>query len=275
MTEVQLSAIGRTVLITGAASGIGAALAERLAATGARVLCLDRRADSVRSVAERIGGVPVVADIGDAAGFGEAVDQALDGGPLDGLVNNAGVGNLKRLERYAESEWDLLIRVNLTGVFNGLRLCKPALDRSAQLGRGPSVVNVGSVSGVRPTFGEAPYSAAKAGVVALTMSAALEWAPAIRVNAVSPGFIETPLNSAVIADASHRALVQAGTPLDRVGNVDEVCGTIEFLLGDSAAYITGQNLVVDGGSMLTSTQVDGLLRGFLGAAGPGSGTSTS
>jgi NAD(P)-dependent dehydrogenase (short-subunit alcohol dehydrogenase family) len=265
----------RTVLVTGAASGIGAALVRSLTEAGCHVLCLDRHADRLSAIVEELGATPILVDVGDYDALAAELDVALADRPLDGLVNNAGVGNLKRLEQYTPPEWELLVRVNLTGVFNCLRTCKPALDRSAVAGRRPSVVNVGSVSGVRPTFGEAPYSAAKAGVVALTMSAALEWAPHIRVNAVSPGFIETPLNEAVVADATHRSMVDAGTPLGRVGQIAEVCGVVEFLLGDASAYVTGQNLVVDGGSMLTSTQVDALLRGFLGVNSPGSGTASA
>ena len=242
----------RVTVVTGAASGIGAVIATRLSAAGHHVVCLDRRGDAVSDVARQVGGIPAVA-------LGCPVTEAR----IDGLVNNAGVGNLKRLEDYTSAEFDLLVRVNLTGVFNGLRLCKPALERSAADGRNPAVVNISSVSGVRPTFGEAPYSAAKAGVIALTASAALEWAPTIRVNCVSPGFIATPLNQFVVDDDGMRSTIEKGTPLARVGASDDVASAVEFLLDAASSYVTGQNLVIDGGSTLASAQVDRLLRGFL------------
>ena len=257
----------RVTVVTGAASGIGAVIATRLSAAGHHVVCLDRRGDAVSDVARQVGGIPAVADVADAVGLETALAEAL-GCPvtearIDGLVNNAGVGNLKRLEDYTSAEFDLLVRVNLTGVFNGLRLCKPALERSAADGRNPAVVNISSVSGVRPTFGEAPYSAAKAGVIALTASAALEWAPTIRVNCVSPGFIATPLNQFVVDDEGMRSTIEQGTPLARVGASVDVASAVEFLLDAASSYVTGQNLVIDGGSTLASAQVDRLLRGFL------------
>jgi NAD(P)-dependent dehydrogenase (short-subunit alcohol dehydrogenase family) len=109
------------------------------------------------------------------------------------------------------------------------------------------VVNVSSLSGLRPTRGEAPYSAAKAGVVALTMSAALEYGPGIRVNCVSPGFVRTPLTEVAAADDATRAELEAATPLGRLGTAEEVAATIAFLCSEGAAYITGQNIKVDGG----------------------------
>jgi NAD(P)-dependent dehydrogenase (short-subunit alcohol dehydrogenase family) len=106
----------------------------------------------------------------------------------------------------------------------------------------------------------APYSAAKAAVIALTMSAALEYGPDIRVNCVSPGFVRTALNEKVASNDRYRTQVEAGTPASRVGNADEVASVVAFLLSDESSYMTGQNLVIDGGSMLPSKQVDDVLR---------------
>jgi NAD(P)-dependent dehydrogenase (short-subunit alcohol dehydrogenase family) len=120
-------------------------------------------------------------------------------------------------------------------------------------------VNVASVSGVRPTRGEAPYSAAKAAVVALTQAAALELGPDLRVNCVSPGFIRTPLNEMLAADDGMRRGIEDRTPLGRIGTAEDVADLVVFLLGRRAAYLTGQNVVLDGGSVLTSGQMDPVL----------------
>jgi len=245
------------VIVTGAASGIGLALAEHLVAAGHRVGLTDRRADAVAEAAGRLGQPCAVADVGDPEALTAAIGFLVDAlGGLDGLVNNAGVGNLKRLTEYSDKEFDLLIRVNLTGVFSGMRAAV------ALMSSGGSIVNVASASGVRPTWGEGPYAAAKAGVIALTMSAAMELGPDIRVNCVSPGFIRTALNEPIVADPVMNAALASRTPAGRVGEVADVCGVIDFLLSDAAAYITGQNLVIDGGAGLPAHQTHDLLKGF-------------
>lgn len=253
---------GASVLVTGAASGIGAATARLLAARGARVAVLDRDGDGAQSVGAELGGVALVADVSDPAAVDAAVERAADElGGLTALVNNAGVGNLKALEDYTDRELDLIWRVNVSGTYHCLRAAAPHLRAAARRGAapGPAVVNVASVSGVRPTRGEAPYAAAKAAVVALTQSAALEWAPQVRANCVSPGFVHTPLNDALVADGTSRSAIEAGTPLGRVGRSEEVAAVIAFLLGPDASYLTGQNVVLDGGSMLGSAQMDPVL----------------
>jgi NAD(P)-dependent dehydrogenase (short-subunit alcohol dehydrogenase family) len=252
---------GAAVVVTGGGSGIGAATCRTLAGGGARVAVLDRRAESAGAVAAEVGGLAIVADVGDSAAVDDALARAdAELGGLTGLVNNAGVGNLKPLEDYTDKDLDLIWRVNLAGAYYCLRAAVPYLRRSYEAGRGVgSVVNVASVSGVRPTRGEAPYSAAKAAVIALTSSAALEWAPAVRVNCVSPGFVRTPLNEMLVADDTARAGLESRTPLARVGTAEETAGVIGFLLSDAAGYLTGHNLVLDGGSLLPSEQMDPIL----------------
>lgn len=149
--------------------------------------------------------------------------------------------------------------VNLTGAFHVIRATAPLLRASGE----GSIVNVSSLSGTIPTRGEGPYSVAKAALLALTRSAALELAPAIRVNAVSPGFIETPLTRPLFAVDGVRAGLEGRTPLRRVGTVDEVATTVVFLCSAAAGYVTGHNLVVDGGAALVHAQADPVLRQLL------------
>lgn len=251
------SAAAGRVIVTGAASGIGLALARSLVADGGTVALVDRSAGVV-AVAAELGhrAVAFVCDVGDGdavtATFNEAAKVM---GGLDGVVNNAGIGNLKSLVDYTDREFDLLVRVNLYGTFHGLRAAVPLLRASG----GGSIVNVASVSGVRPTRGEAPYSAAKAGVISLTMAAALEEGPDVRVNVVSPGFIRTPLNEFLADDPMTRAELESATPAGRIGGPDDVVAVMRFLLSDDASYITGQNLIIDGGAVLPLAQTDGVL----------------
>ncbi len=165
------------------------------------------------------------------------------------------------MHAYTPAEVDLLVDVNLKGTFNGVRAAVPLLRAAG----GGSIVNMASVSGLRPTRGESPYAAAKAAVIALTKSAALEYGPdAIRVNCVSPGFIRTPLTEFAFSNPAWIGPLEAATPLGRAGTAADVAEPVVFLASDRARYVTGHNLVVDGGSLLPSAQVDHLLRELLG-----------
>ena len=253
---------GRAALVTGGGSGIGAEVCRTLAAGGARVAVLDRRVETAASVAEEVDGLALAADVAVSAEVDAAVRRTVEElGGLDVLVPNAGVGTAKGLCDYTDGEWERLIAVNLTGTFTCLRAALPVLRE----GGGGSVVNVASLTGLRPTMGEAPYSAAKAGVIALTRSAALEAAPSVRVNCVAPGMIRTPMTEMVTDHPGWLAAAEAGTPLGRVGEAAEVAEVVAFLASDAAAYVTGQTIVVDGGSMLPSLQSDSLLRAISGA----------
>jgi NAD(P)-dependent dehydrogenase (short-subunit alcohol dehydrogenase family) len=252
---------GTKAIVTGGASGIGAATCRRFVEEGAAVVVLDVDGAAAAAVAEPLGATALEADVADAEAMATAVPAAAEAlGGLTCLVNNAGVGNVMPLVDYPDAEWDRLLDVNLRGTFHGLRAALP-LVRDAD-GRG-CVVNVASVSGLRPTRGEAPYSAAKAAVVSLTRSAALEYAPEVRVNAVAPGFIDTPLTNFAVADPTYSEPIVAGTPLRRIGTADEVADVIVFLSSPLARYVTGETVVVDGGSVLGNPQVDRFLGSLL------------
>lgn len=248
---------GRSVLITGAGSGIGAATCRLFAAEGAAVTALDRDGDAAGRVAAEVDGRAVACDVRDSEAMTVAVHEAAAAmGGLTDLVNNAGVGTAKPLLSYTDKEWALLIGVNLTGTFNGIRAAAPIMVEAG----GGSIVNNASLTGIRPTRGEGPYSAAKAGVLNLTQTAAVELAPSVRVNAVAPGMIHTPLTAIVVENEAWRTAAESGTPLGRVGEAEEVARVIAFLASDDASYVTGQTIVVDGGSVLPSLQSDALLR---------------
>ncbi len=253
---------GRKAIVTGGGSGIGAATARRFAAEGAQVAVLDFDLATARVVAGEIGGVAIEVNVVDGDAVERATAEAVEAlGGLTTVFLNAGVGSLKPLHAYQDKEWDLLVDVNLKGTFHGLRSAVPHL----RAGGGGSVITMASVSGIRPTRGEAPYAAAKAGIIALTRSAALEYGPdGVRVNAVSPGFIRTPLTEFTWSMPEHLAAIEAGTPLGRTGGPDDIAGAVVFLASDLAGYVTGHNLVVDGGSLLPSAQMDPLLRDLLG-----------
>jgi NAD(P)-dependent dehydrogenase (short-subunit alcohol dehydrogenase family) len=251
MTGTSLD--GHRAIVTGGGAGIGAATARLLAARGARVAVLDRNGATARAVADEVGGTAVEVDVADATAMTAAVQQAAEAmGGLTDVVANAGMGLNKALHLYSDKEWRLVVGVNLDGTFHTLRAAIPILLDAG----GGNLVTVATLNATRPLQGEAPYSAAKAGVVNLTATAALEYAPTIRANCVSPGMIATGLTAIITNDADFTAVAEAGTPLRRIGTADEVAEVIAFLCSDAAAYMTGQNLVVDGGAGLPSLQAD-------------------
>jgi len=248
---------GHKVIVTGGASGIGEAICRRFAAEGAKVAVLDRALDGARAVAATVDGVAIECDVMSSTEVDAAVAAAWEqlGGITD-LVNNAGIGMNKPLHRYKDDEWALVVGVNLTGTFHCMRAVIPRLVESG----GGSIVNNASFNAVRPLSGEAPYSAAKAAVVNLTMTAALEYAPKVRVNCVSPGLIATPLTALVTTNDEWRAAAESSTPLQRIGSADDVASVVAFLCSDGAAYVTGQNIVIDGGSGLPNAQAETLIK---------------
>ena len=253
--------VGKRALVTGGGSGIGAATCRRFAAEGASVAVLDVNGDAARAVAAEVDGLAFAVDVTDfsamAWAFREA-DERLGG--LTTIFNNAGGSNLSPVHGYDEAEWDRIVRLNLTGVFHGFKAGAPLLLANG----GGAIVSTASISGTRPAAGEAPYAAAKAAVAALTATAALEYAPSVRVNAVSPGMIHTGLTDPLLTIDWAVPHMVAKTPLGRIGAPDDIADVVLFLASDLARFVTGQNLVIDGGMTLHGSGVDGLLDRFLG-----------
>lgn len=248
---------GARALVTGGASGIGLAVARRLHEEGARVALLDRDADGLEQAAAELSVVTVHGDVADPERMEAAVGEAADAlGGLTVLVNNAGAGALASVHRNDAESVDRIVAVNLVGVFHVLRAAIPRM----LAGGGGVVVNNASGSGVRPTRGEAPYSAAKAGLIALTSSLAQEYGPRIRANCVSPGVIRTQMTELLFRLEGALDPVLEATPLGRTGTPEEVADAVLFLCSDLSRYVTGQNLVVDGGMGLSQAGIDTTLR---------------
>jgi NAD(P)-dependent dehydrogenase (short-subunit alcohol dehydrogenase family) len=251
---------GHKAIITGGGSGIGRATARRMTAEGARVAVLDLDGDAAATVANEIDGLSAAVDVSDADALKAAVEGAARKlGGLSIMYNNAGMGMLGPLHEYGPELWANIVNVNLGGVFNGIRAAASLIKEHG----GGSIVNTASISGTRPAAGEAPYSAAKAGVVALTAVAALEYAPEIRVNAVSPGMIGTKLTEPLSMFPDKWKEFAERTPLHRIGEPEEIADVVVFLCSDMARFVTGQNIVIDGGMTLHGSGVDGLLDYFL------------
>jgi NAD(P)-dependent dehydrogenase (short-subunit alcohol dehydrogenase family) len=239
--QVTLALNGKVALVTGGASGIGLAIARRLGEAGARVAA----ADLVPSPAEgNVFGIRI--DVTEEADWASAVAQVeAQAGKLDILVNNAGIGAPSPLVELPLSDWRKVITVNLDGAFLGIKHTVPALRRNG----GGSIVNVASMLASVAVPGAAAYCASKGGLVALTRAAAVELAAdSIRVNAVQPGWIETPLlRSRLAAQPERAAAMLETTPAGRLGRPEDVAGAVLYLVSDDATFITGTTLTMDGG----------------------------
>lgn len=241
---------GKVAFITGAASGIGAATASCLAALDAKLVLADRDGARLAAFAETLGSKDTLTldlDVTAAASVQAAIAMTVSRfGALDFAVNSAGV-DLPRCETacYPIDDWNRVIAVNLTGVFNAIRYQIPAM-----LARGGgSIVNVASIMGFRAFAGQPAYTAAKHGVIGLTKAAALDHAgQGVRVNAVAPGFIETPL-LAHLSDEKKQAAALLH-PMERLGQPAEIANVILFLLSDAASFVTGGCYEIDGGYLV-------------------------
>ena len=243
---------GRVALVTGAASGIGAATARRLASEGAAVLVTDVQDDDGALVAKQIiagGGRAAYAHLNVTSQdeWEAAVTGAMRNfGGLDILVNNAGIVDLAGIEDTSLADWRRTIEIDQTGVFLGMKAAAAALAAS---GHG-SVINISSVFGASGGFGTSPaYHAAKGAVRTLTKNIALHWAGrGVRVNSVHPGFIDTPILDPINGTPAEQAMTSL-TPLGRLGRPAEVAAGVAYLASDDASFVTGLELYIDGGYM--------------------------
>ncbi len=250
---------GQKAVITGAASGIGLAAAKRIVEEGGSVVLLDINADAVGKAAAELGASSQVVDVSDIDAVERAYRDAADTlGGLTVAFNNAGLGDQAKLHAMSPERWHAVTKVCLDGVFHGIRAAVPLIRASG----GGSIVNTSSISGVRPASGEGAYAASKAAVAALTATAALEYAPEIRVNAVAPGMIHTSLTDPLLQIDGTTEFMLAKTPLARIGTPEDVADVVVFLCSPLARFVTGQNIVIDGGMTLHGAGVDGLFDFF-------------
>ncbi|AGB36984.1 SDR family NAD(P)-dependent oxidoreductase [Natronococcus occultus] len=241
----------RVALVTGGGRGIGRAIALGLANAGAAVAPSARSTDEIETVADEIrsaGGdaVAVPADVTDPDAVAAAIERAEDAlGPVDVVVNNAGInpdGALGRPEDVPGEELDRVLEVNLHGAYEVTRAAAESLHET-----GGAVVNVASVGGLVGLPRQHPYVASKHGLVGLTRSLSLDWAPEVRVNAVAPGYVSTELTADLEADPELRDSILERTPLERFAEPAEIAGPVVFLASDAASYVTGEVLAADGG----------------------------
>lgn len=262
--DARWSLVGKKALVTGATKGIGRAVAEEFLALGASVFIVARGEEELaRTLAAwQTDGQPVqglAADMSTAAGRQATIEAASAHfeGQLDVLVNNAGGNIRKKALEYSLDEFQLLLERNLTSAFELSRLAHPLLKFAAARNltgpAGSAIVNVGSVAGLTAIRTGVPYGASKAAMSQMTRGLAGEWAAdGIRVNAVAPWYIRTPLAETVLRDEAYHAEVVARTPMGRVGEPREVAALTAFLAMGASSYVTGQTVAVDGGFLAWS-----------------------
>jgi 3-oxoacyl-[acyl-carrier protein] reductase len=240
---------GEAVLVTGAAAGIGRAIAARLFADGAKVAVMDIRDDVGREFVNRLSpqgtdAIYVSCDVRDRSRVRAALSEvSVALGPLTALINNAGIGIRSPFLAMDDEQWNDVISVNLSGAF----IVGQEVAKGMAAARRGSIVNVSSISAHLAHSELAAYSVSKAGLLALTRMMAFELAPVgIRVNAVTPGTIDTEFVSKMMSEAARTERIRR-IPMGRFGSAEEVAGTVAFLLSNDAQYITGESIVIDGG----------------------------
>jgi len=238
----------KVAIVTGAARGIGLEIARELLNMGMAVVAVDLKEDLLAGLPEALGNPGSrldtrVMDVTDSEGFTKVIDGVAEKyGHVDVLVNNAGITRDGLLLRMDDSDWDLVMKVNLKSAFIGTRAAAKYMVRQ----RGGSIINMASYSGIEGNRGQANYAASKAGLIGLTKTTAKELAGKnVRCNAVAPGFIQTEMTEVLPQQAKDMAMAQI--PLKRFGQPVDVAKAVGFLASDASGYITGQVLSVDGG----------------------------
>jgi 3-oxoacyl-[acyl-carrier protein] reductase len=245
---MKIDLTGKNALVTGSTRGIGRAIAEALAESGARVAVVGRDLKRSEEAASAVGNNAkgFAADVGDTAAVAKLVDDVEKAfGSIDILVNNAGITRDNLVMRLKDEDWDAVQNANLRGAFAAIR----AASRGMMKKRAGRIINIASIVGLIGNKGQANYAASKAGLIALTKSVAKELGSRnILVNAVAPGFIETEMTAAMTKEA--REALGQQIALERLGSVKDVAAMVAFLASDLASYITGQVFVVDGGMVM-------------------------
>jgi 3-oxoacyl-[acyl-carrier protein] reductase len=247
-SRISTDLTGQAAIVTGAAKGLGRAIAVTLARCGAKVACVDTNAESLVETVNTIraaGGTaePMACDVTDSQRVAAVVDEVVKlWGGLQILVNNAGITRDNMIMRMKDDQWDAVINVNLKGTFLFIR----AAAKPMMKGRQGRIINIASVSGLMGNPGQANYSASKAGVIGLTRTVSRELAGRnITINAVAPGFIATDMTTALGEEILQE--VRKQIPLGRLGDPQDVADAVLFLASDAASFITGHILTVDGG----------------------------
>lgn len=237
----------RSIIVTGGANGIGAAICREAARRGARVGVLDVDAGGAERLASELpGAVPLPAAVNDEPAVLKAFDTF--GDTPDVVVNNAGIVRFGPLADLSVEDWRATVDVNLTGTFI---VSRAAAVRMAERGSG-AIVNLTSINGISPGPYAGAYGSTKAAIALLTQQLAIEFGPAgVRVNAVAPGLIDGGMSAPIYADAEVRAARESKVPLGRLGTCEDIASVVLWLASDDAAYVTGQNLVADGGVVMS------------------------
>jgi len=242
----------RVALVTGGIGGLGSAICRSLEASGRRVIAADLalRQDRIEAFHTEMTGLDIhfaPAEVGSFEACAELVQTVTaEFGPIDILVNAAGITRDATLRKMAPEQWSDVLRINLDGAFN---LCRQVVDGMCERGFG-RIVNISSVNGQTGQFGQTNYAAAKAGLHGFSMSLAREVArKGVTVNSVSPGYIDTPMTRAIREDI--REGIVGSIPVGRMGQPDDIARTVDFLTADDAGYITGANIPVNGGLFIS------------------------